>query len=563
MADTWDDLDKQFGKPAAAGSDSWESLDAQFRAPQKPMTHETPKPVKKSGVAMTSPNGLASDMWNAGGRSVRDFIDGPAYVVPKGLGFLTGAGGLAPNPVSDFFNKEAERVSGINKKAEADYQAATPGSVTAGTIRAFGNIAPFVLSGGTNQATKVPGYVETMTKGGAAGGLLGTRTEDDSFLGNVALGAGLTGGLKAVGQGLRSLITPSGANNQRLLGVLEQNGVKPNAAQASDSGFLKSIDAALEMLPFTASKQRAFKDAQVQALTEAVAKKAGTSGPLTPDVMGAARQAAGRAVGDITRQYDMPPNEVQALLARLNGLKTNEFAMAASDTKAALDRAIAEVSSKVDPTGKIPGDAYRALDSFLGKQKVSGDPANAIGAVRGAARDSMFASAPQSFADALAKAKQQYQTVMTIAPLAAKNPEGMINPQGLLGAVRSGVKNADFGARPDLMELGQAARLIAPHRNSGTAPLSNAIDTLQGGGLFKALENTPLGLTAGGLLGIPVQALMNSPLGLSMARNGLGGLPVVGKGMRAAQPAITGLLQNGSGAMLTNPAYDYLFSRAQ
>ncbi len=43
-------------------------------------------------------------------KGMRDPIDAGAQLLPRGLEYVTSAGGLAPNPVAEFFGAEAQRV---------------------------------------------------------------------------------------------------------------------------------------------------------------------------------------------------------------------------------------------------------------------------------------------------------------------------------------------------------------------------------------------------------------------------------------------------------------------
>lgn len=559
--DDWAEFRKQYSdSKSQVSGDDWEDFRNQYRPPQV-----SEIPVPPGATPPIVPQGSDAKNFAMGaGRGGRDLIDGPAYLLPKSLGYVTGLGGYAPNRVSDFFDKEAKRVSEINRAAESEYQSKTPGSVAAGTGRVLTNLASgaipfFGQAGKGQQATKGAQYLESALKGGLLGGVFGTKTEDDSFFKNAALGGsiGLLG--QTVANGLKSLVNPSGASNVRdgLVQVAKQEGIPLNAAQASNSPFLKAVDGALDYLPFTSGKQQAFKENQAAKFTDALARKMGTTGPLTPQAVGQARQAAGRAVGDITRQYDMSPQATNNLVSELANLQ-GRYQLATSDTQKALQSSIDEVLGKIQ-NNQMKGEAYRNLHSFLGKQQVSGDPAKAVSDVRKTLSNAMFSSAPKSFQDALEKARSEYQAVMTLAPAAARSVDGMISPNAVLQAVNSGVKNAKFGARSDLADLGRVGKMIAPMANSGTQPRQMAQGLLTGNWIADG-TNIPGLSQASGLLGIPVQALMNSPLGVAMVTKGAGGLPMVGPALRQTQPVVSGLLSGGAPGMMGPRPVDYLFS---
>jgi hypothetical protein len=57
-------------------------------------------------------------------QGMRDPLDGAAQLAPRALEFLSSAGGLAPNRVSEFFGSEAGRVDAMNAGNEQAYQGA-------------------------------------------------------------------------------------------------------------------------------------------------------------------------------------------------------------------------------------------------------------------------------------------------------------------------------------------------------------------------------------------------------------------------------------------------------
>ena len=53
---------------------------------------------------------------------LKDPISGGAQLLPRGLEFLTSAGGLAPNVLSQFFGSEAQRVDEMVRKEQEAYR---------------------------------------------------------------------------------------------------------------------------------------------------------------------------------------------------------------------------------------------------------------------------------------------------------------------------------------------------------------------------------------------------------------------------------------------------------
>ena len=68
---------------------------------------------------------------------IKDPISGAAQLLPKGLEFISSVGGLAPNPVSQFFGSEAERVRAMNAAEEAAYQQQRKAALSQGQFQYF------------------------------------------------------------------------------------------------------------------------------------------------------------------------------------------------------------------------------------------------------------------------------------------------------------------------------------------------------------------------------------------------------------------------------------------
>lgn len=168
---------------------------------QNSFDHLIPDDSKRSSVGNLG-LGLA--------RGVRDLIDGPAYLVPKGIEKLADAAGF--NSVRDWAASEAHKVSDINKSAEKQYQDLTPDSAMAGAGRVGANVLSAFIPG-TGQV-KAANAIERLLASGqkakavaamsgigaAQNVLLNTKTEDDDLIKNAVIG----GALAPVGAGIAS-----------------------------------------------------------------------------------------------------------------------------------------------------------------------------------------------------------------------------------------------------------------------------------------------------------------------------------------------------------------------
>lgn len=134
-------------------------------------------------------------------QGIRDPIDAAAQLLPRGLEFVTSAGGLAPNPVSEFFGSEAQRVDAGIGQAERELQQARTATGQSGVDawRLGGNV---VSPANLAIASKLPAMATTgqrvlggLFTGAAGGALTPVNTEENpnfaqSKAGQVVLGAG-------------------------------------------------------------------------------------------------------------------------------------------------------------------------------------------------------------------------------------------------------------------------------------------------------------------------------------------------------------------------------------
>jgi hypothetical protein len=147
------------------------------------------------------------------GRAARDVIDGPAYLLEKGVRAISPSAAGAVNQAGGALGMDTRPVSDINAEAERQYQDATPGSFTAGTARVAGNVLGAFMPGTgqisaarkANQLWSAGGAANKALSLGAAGGLgaaqsalMNTKTDQDSFTNN-AIGGGLGAGAGQIG----------------------------------------------------------------------------------------------------------------------------------------------------------------------------------------------------------------------------------------------------------------------------------------------------------------------------------------------------------------------------
>jgi hypothetical protein len=416
---------------------------------------------------------------------------------------------------------------------------AVPAAAVARTARA-GSMAQ-----GVGQALAAQPLVQ-----GAAGAVGGGVAE--------TTGSPLTGAMAALATplglaGARRVVTPMPVRNAErdaLVRTLETEGVPVSAGQASGSGFVRNVEAAMEQLPLTSGPARQQALGTERAFTAAALRRTGeTADNAGPQTLTAIRNRLGREFNEIGQRHDL--QVTPALDQELAGIRTG-LRFLPDDIRNAVRSRLDQIEEAlvVPPQGSnaapiVPGRAYLLLDSSMGRTQRQGGPLGAaVGDIRDRLRTAMDASIAQSAnpedAQRWAEARRQYANLMVVARAmsgsGASIAEGRLSPPTLLGAVRNSTspQGVAFGAGDlnDLARAGQA--VLRPVPDSGTAGRGAAISALTGGGLVGSLASGgDLGTTAAtaavaGLMPRAAQAVMNTGPAQTYLRN-----------QRAAGPAFT------------------------
>ncbi|MCG1042500.1 lytic transglycosylase domain-containing protein [Mycetohabitans sp. B8] len=534
-----------------------------FQQTSAPLGNAPEQPVPQSGQPATHNN---LGMFAKGAmHGVRDLFDGGAYLTYQGGQQLTSLGGLTPNPLSNWFGSLAQRVSDINRAAENQYQQNTQGSAAAGAGRVVGNIATSFIpgvgvAGKAAQATSGLGKVTQAAKAGAKLGVLqNTRTQNDSVLSNAAfggiagpLGQGLASGIGRIVRPVQTALTPQ---VQRLAQVAQQNGINLTLAQRTASKPLALVDAVMGNLPLTAGVRAAEKQAQQSAFNRAVGRTFGAQADeLTPSVIGEARNRIGQQFSGLAQRNTVNQRAANQLVDDLASISHDITRYGVSDTQRVVSNVIDDVLAKVESrTGTMSGQAYRELDSQLGKiarNASSGDVRHYVGQVRESLRRAMDQSINNADRQAWRQARQQYANLMTVAPVAAANPSGNVSTQALLRAVNSANKSAKFTGGGELGELARVGKAFIAESvpNSGTAQrayMQNLLTNgLFGAGAGYAGGGDTQGAAIGALAGLAgpraIQLMLGSPAVQAYMMRGLSGIPGAGPLAGATQHMIGG-----------------------
>src|SRR6185503_15287874 len=210
--------------------------------------------------------------------------------------------------------------------------------------------------------------------------------------------------------------------------------------QETGSRVLKNAEAALAQLPGAAGGAARDAEAQQQAFTAAVLRRADVSATNAgPDVIAPARARIGGEIGDIANRNTLvvaPP--LEAKLAQVEASLPLIGGEAAGSVKGYLDRLRGMISPPapgVNAPPTIPGASYRMMDSDLGraiKATSNGDKRAALADLRDTLRSAMDASISPEDAGRWQLLRRHYANLMVAADAAsgagAGAAEGQISP---------------------------------------------------------------------------------------------------------------------------------------
>ena len=332
----------------------------------------------KAGLAtsqdfgMAPPSAMSSTDVNTGNinsgfaMGLKDPVSGGAQLLPRGLEAITSLGGLAPNPVSQFFGSEAQRVDQMVKAEQAKYaqQRAASGAEGLDLGRIAGNVVnPANLAAGVRAAPVVAGAIQ---------GALTPTTETEDFAatkaGQVATGAigGQLGAVatKAVGSALNPLVTKAEQTMREL-------GVTPTVGQALGGAYRKAEDFA-QNLPLIGEAVRGAREKVLFDFNKGVINKAlgKIDDQLPANVVG--RDAVSYAAEQVGKKYD---TVLEKMSFNLDMKTTKGILQALNDTGLPSEAQRTEAINVLNSTvmnkfaGKtLTGAEYKAIESDLRKE---------------------------------------------------------------------------------------------------------------------------------------------------------------------------------------------------
>jgi len=249
---------------------------------------------------------------------------------------------------------------------------------------------------------------------------------------NVGAGAGLGAAGEGVATGLRALARPVSEGVASLYNSAKKFGVELTPAQLTNSQFMRRAQNLLQSMPLSGARQA--WERQVEQFNRAVSKEFGENSPkITPEIFAKAKSRIGSEFDQLSARSTL--NVTDGLLDRLGAIQQEAAAFADEGTVRAVGSAIDRVlRQSVD--GKMPGTAYKSLDSQLGKIMAGGGEKSAfVAEVRDAIREAMDESITPAMREAWRTARSQYRALKTVEPLVAKSADGSISPAQLMGRV--------------------------------------------------------------------------------------------------------------------------------
>ena len=322
--------------------------------------------AKPTQSPMSSTDVNTGDITSGFAMGLKDPISGGAQLLPRGLEAITSLGGLAPNPVSQFFGSEAQRVDQMVKAEQEKYaqQRAASGVEGLDVGRIAGNIVnPANLAAGVRAAPVVAGAIQ---------GVLTPTTDTQDFAttkaGQVATGAigGKLGEVatKAIGTALNPLVTKAEQTMREL-------GVTPTVGQALGGAYRKAEDFA-QNLPLIGEAVRNAREKVLFDFNKGVINKAlgKIDDQLPANVVG--RDAVQYAAEQVGKKYD---TVLEKMSFNLDMKTTKGILQALNDAGLPSEAQRAEAINVLNSTvmnkfaGKtLTGAEYKAIESDLRKE---------------------------------------------------------------------------------------------------------------------------------------------------------------------------------------------------
>jgi hypothetical protein len=312
---------------------------------------------------------------------IKDPISGAAQLLPKGLEFISSAGGLAPNPVSQFFGSEAERVRAKNAAEEAAYQQQrqSQGETGFDISRTVGNVvSPANIVAGVRAAQGAralgAGMGTQAATSGAVQGAMQPVNEPTGFAEEKATQIGLGAVAGKLGE---AVVSATGKVLNPLTSKAEQTmrdlGITPTPGQTLGGVYKKAEDFA-QNLPLIGGQIRNAREKVLFDFNKGVINKAldKVGDKLPENVVG--RDAVAYAAEQVSNKYDevlakmkfdLDFKTTSGILNALNKANLPSVAQREEATNVLNNVALNKFSGKT-----LTGAEYKSIESDLAKEVI-------------------------------------------------------------------------------------------------------------------------------------------------------------------------------------------------
>jgi len=312
---------------------------------------------------------------------IKDPISGAAQLLPKGLEFISSAGGLSPNPVSQFFGSEAERVRAMNAAEEAAYQQQrqSQGETGFDISRTVGNVvSPANIVAGVRAAQGAralgAGIGTQAAVSGATQGAMQPVNEPTGFAEEKATQIGLGAVAGKVGEAAVSatgkVLNPLASKAELTMRDL---GITPTPGQTLGGVYKKAEDFA-QNLPLIGGQIRNAREKVLFDFNKGVINKAldKVGDKLPENVVG--RDAVAYAAEQVSNKYDevlgkmnfnLDFKTTSGILNALNKANLPSAAQREEATNVLNNIALNKFSGKT-----LTGAEYKSIESDLAKEVV-------------------------------------------------------------------------------------------------------------------------------------------------------------------------------------------------
>ncbi len=523
-------------------------------------------PVKEPKGAPKSPSGaLGSDIENyvAGvgmgatkiGRGAKQLLDIPAEWLEKKFPGISewsqkrlGMGSAKESAAET--QKDINEAKVLNKELE-DTKAGFAGDVTgqvAATLVPLGAASKFSAPA---KALFNPTTYKAAAATGAAQGAIQPVAEGDSRALNVALGtgAGMAGNalVNTVGRVAQPVAQTLSSAHRKAVEVLENAGIKLDAAQRTGSTFLNKVRSSFSDNPFTAGAQAEFREGQQKAYNAAVLKTVGENADsASPEVMGQARKRINGVFKDVLDRNQVAVTD--ATLARIGNVQK----VANEEEKGAVSNIANRLLGQIDADGNLSGQIAYGIKKDLDRLAQSQDTtlAHHASQLRNAVMDAVHSSLDGADRAAFSKARGEFSNLKRIEGTLDKGGSGDISPAKLAGVMmqKRNRPQSVYGQGPqELVDFARAGYMLLPDRapNSGTvarAAMQIIPPAIAGGGVFGSTDKEDdYGLTKAGAAGL---AAVVAPKAAQAIINNPGTARYLSQGMTGGMKSVRDLLQS-------------------